>query len=184
MSTVYETFAIGLTLTTAMAVPGMSTMAVAGMSVTSMMPFMVSVMSMARMVPFMVSVMSMARMMAFMSMAGVMAIGSCDCELTEAQSKGKGDSNWNGYKKCSLFLHCVLHYGCHALIMRSGARVSSARGGPLEARGTAEILFPSLLKAVFIWVHHVTSPSPTVATLLFPSPIGRGLEPALSWSKG
>ena len=106
-STVCETFATGLTLTTAMPVPGMSTMAVPGMS----MP----VMSMTCMVPFMVPVMSMTCMVPFimpgMSMPWVMAVGSCDCELTEAQSKGECDSNRNCYEKCRLFLHCVLHIG-------------------------------------------------------------------------
>jgi len=87
-STIYETFAIGLTLTTSMAVPGMSTMAVAGMSVTGMMPFMVSVVPMA----VMVRGMSMARI-------GMAAFRSNQSKLTQAQGEGEGDANRNCYEK-------------------------------------------------------------------------------------
>ena len=71
-----------------------ATMAVAGMSVTSVVPLMVPFMPMPGVVPLMVPFMPMPGVsVAGVSVAGVMAVGSCDCELTQAQSKGKGDSN-------------------------------------------------------------------------------------------
>ena len=71
-----------------------ATMVVAGMPMPGVVPLMVPFMPMPSVVPLMVPFMPMPSVsVAGVSMAGVMAVGSCDCELTEAQSKGKGDSN-------------------------------------------------------------------------------------------